>query len=196
MAAALIIVDVQNDFTKGALSLENGPSKADVGSTIARINKLLNSKHNFDAIVYTMDYHPEDHCSFDIWPKHCVEQSWGAELDERLINKPRNCDFFIVKKGISQSVDSYSAFIDNDRKKETELRNKLKEKNIEDVFVCGFALDFCVFHTALDSANYGFKTTILEDCTASYNLVESKECSEKLKILKESGVKMMKSTEL
>src|SRR6218665_2126321 len=121
--SALIIVDVQNDFTQGSLSLCNAPSKADVAKTIERINNHMKDKH-YNVVVYTMDYHPDDHCSFSSWPMHCVAGTWGAELDQRLESQPTNCDnYFIIQKGTSQSVDSYSAFVENVGKVKTELRS-------------------------------------------------------------------------
>ncbi|KIH67205.1 hypothetical protein ANCDUO_02467 [Ancylostoma duodenale] len=49
-----------------------------------------------------------------LYPTHCVQNSWGAELHADLV-LPRT-RALIVKKGQEVHVDSYSAFKDNNRK--------------------------------------------------------------------------------
>ena len=57
--SALLIIDVQNDFISGTLPVPNGEQ------VVPFINKLLEIKEtDFNAIVYTRDWHPEDHISF------------------------------------------------------------------------------------------------------------------------------------
>ncbi|KAH9492660.1 hypothetical protein Btru_024413 [Bulinus truncatus] len=60
---ALVIVDVQNDFITGNLSLSNCPAGQDGAAVIPTINSLLD-QNLFDVVVYTHDWHPEDHISF------------------------------------------------------------------------------------------------------------------------------------
>ena len=60
---ALIVVDVQNDFISGSLSLSNCPSKHDGGQVVPLINRLV-KETKFDLIVFTQDWHPTDHISF------------------------------------------------------------------------------------------------------------------------------------
>ncbi|KAI6916814.1 hypothetical protein KC355_g17687, partial [Hortaea werneckii] len=43
------------------------------------------------------------------------------------------------------------------------LEALLKEKEVNEVFVVGIAYDYCVKCTAIDAADAGFKTTVLED---------------------------------
>lgn len=62
-SSALIIVDVQNDFIDGSLALSNGPAGQDGAEVIPVINKILQT-HHFEAVVYTLDWHPKDHISF------------------------------------------------------------------------------------------------------------------------------------
>lgn len=168
---ALVVVDVQNDFcTGGNLAVKNGED------VIPIINSIL---HKFDCIVYSQDWHPEGHKSFAsvhdkdifqtvmlpygeqiLWPDHCVQNTYGAELHNDLEIVEHG---FIVHKGTNIEVDSYSAFLEADKKTKTELDMYLKSKNIERVFVVGLATDFCVAFTAIDSVKFGFKTFVLED---------------------------------
>ncbi|CAF1150976.1 unnamed protein product [Didymodactylos carnosus] len=60
---ALLIVDVQNDFITGTLSLSNCPSKHLGEEVVPIINHLLETI-KFDVIVYTQDWHPNTHISF------------------------------------------------------------------------------------------------------------------------------------
>lgn len=59
----LLIVDLQNDFISGSLSLLNCPAKQDGAEVVEPINELLQSC-NFDVVAYTMDWHPKNHVSF------------------------------------------------------------------------------------------------------------------------------------
>ncbi|RUS80313.1 hypothetical protein EGW08_011914 [Elysia chlorotica] len=60
---ALVIVDVQNDFISGSLALRECPAGQDAESVVPVINSLL-EQNLFDVVVYTYDWHPENHLSF------------------------------------------------------------------------------------------------------------------------------------
>lgn len=60
---ALLIIDVQNDFISGSLAVKNCPSKHNGEEVVPVINQLLDSI-DFDVIVYSFDWHPQDHISF------------------------------------------------------------------------------------------------------------------------------------
>lgn len=158
---ALIIVDVQNDFLPhGRLPVADGDR------IIPVINQL--SSLPFQAIVATQDWHPADHCSFPRqngpWPVHCVQGTQGAELAALLRLDTVSA---IVRKGMAQGVDSYSAFFDNDGQNPTGLKGFLQERGVTRIVVCGLAYDVCVTHTALDGMALGFETCVVEDASAS-----------------------------
>jgi nicotinamidase-related amidase len=48
----------------------------------------------------------------------------------------------------------------------SNLQNVLKEAGITHVFTVGLAYDYCVRSTAVDAAEHGYKTFVIED--ASY----------------------------
>lgn len=78
--SALLVVDVQNDFIDGTLSLKNCPSKHNGEEVVPIINNLINQS-NFDVIAYTLDWHPENHCSF-------IENVYNRKVSEKsLISK-------------------------------------------------------------------------------------------------------------
>lgn len=58
-----MIVDVQNDFIDGSLSLRTCESKQDGIDVVGPINHLVQNGC-FDKIIYSLDWHPEDHISF------------------------------------------------------------------------------------------------------------------------------------
>ncbi len=144
---ALIVVDMQNDFCKvnGSLFLER--SQHIVDNVVKAVEDLKT-----DYVIYTQDWHRKDDSEFRIWPEHCLEGSWGAEVIEEL-PKP---DYFVKKR-------RYSAFF------MTDLQLLLAEKEIKELILAGVATDVCVMHTAVDAIQYGYKVTILKDCTAGTN---------------------------
>merc|ERR1711936_1286723 len=53
-----------------------------------------------------------------LWPRHCVQESWGAELHQDLKVHPKGR---VIHKGINPNIDSYSAFFDNAKLGKTSL---------------------------------------------------------------------------
>lgn len=158
---ALIIVDLQNDFLpSGRLPVANGDRIIPVVNRLAALP--------FQAVVATQDWHPQDHCSFPAqngpWPVHCVQGTEGAELAALLRPEPLTA---IFRKGMTQDVDSYSAFADNAGQNPTGLKGFLQERGITRIFVCGLAYDVCVSHTARDGMALGFETCVVADASAS-----------------------------
>jgi nicotinamidase/pyrazinamidase len=169
---ALILVDLQNDFCPGgALAVRDGDR------TIEVANQLM---PYFSTVVATQDWHPADHASFApqhpgkqpgdlielaglpqvLWPPHCVQGTPGAELHAGL-DRARITE--VIPKGTDRTIDSYSGFFDNGRKKQTALAAWLRERWITRVYVMGLATDYCVKATALDARELGFETWVIED---------------------------------
>ena len=205
MKRALIVVDVQNDFCPGgALAVSHGDEIVPI------INGLM-AREYFDLIVATQDWHPANHLSFAsqhgktpgemielngvpqvLWPEHCVENTGGAELVEAL-KTSRIARIF--QKGQKREVDSYSGFFDNDHQTETGLGDYLKSENINMVFVCGLATDYCVKYSALDAKALGFETTLIEDASSGVNL-GSDDVEKAIGELKAAGVLIAQSADL
>jgi len=112
-----------------------------------------------------------------LWPKHCVQNTWGVKLINSL--NPTEKDF-IVHKGSNKNVDSYSAFFDNARINETPLHNYLQSKNIKKVDIVGLAFDYCVGYTALDAKDLGYETRIITSATKSVCLNSKNFMEQKL----------------
>ena len=187
---ALIIVDVQNDFLPGgALPVKDGDT------IIPVINDLQNK---FDLVVATQDWHPAGHKSFAsshpgkkvfeeiildglpqvLWPDHCVQQIFGAEISTALDTKKIEA---IFRKGMDKNIDSYSGFFDNGKKKSTGMADYLKGRGTTSIYVCGLAADYCVYFTALDGLELGFQSTIITDATKAIDENNFKKVLENFK---------------
>ena len=171
---ALIIVDVQYDFLPGgSLAVAKGDE------IIPVINYI---QKDYDLLVATQDWHPDNHLSFAsqhegklpfevidlfgleqvLWPDHCVQGSYGAEFSADLnMNRVEA----IFRKGMERNIDSYSGFFDNGKRKDTGLAGYLKARKVDEVHICGLAADYCVYFTAMDALAEGFKTSIISKAT-------------------------------
>jgi nicotinamidase/pyrazinamidase len=150
MARALIIVDFQNDFTPGgALAVAGGDQIAE------RVNELAAS--GVDVVVATRDWHPPDHGSFaeqgGPWPVHCVAGTSGAQLHPAL--EQGRIDR-VVDKGQDPGTEGYSGF------EGTDLERLLRERDVDEVVICGLATDYCVKNTALDALRLGLRVSVDE----------------------------------
>ena len=180
---ALIIVDMQNDFIPGgSLPVEEGDQIVDGINKIAEI-----FKKNRGSIILTQDWHPKDHLSFAsnhlgmqpgdeyqseaigpvLWPDHCVQNTHGSKFHQDLKTEFAHV---IIRKGYHPEIDSYSGFIENDKKSETGLAGYLKSLNIKRIFVCGLALDYCCYATAMDGVDSGFEVYFIVDLTKGIDL--------------------------
>jgi len=171
---ALIVVDMQNDFMPGgALPVREGDE------IVSGVNGVMRKFHDSGMpVILTQDWHPRGHRSFAsayagrtpfdlheepgigpvLWPDHCVQGSRGADFHRDLTTHLAQA---IVRKGFRQGVDSYSAFLENDRTTVTGLEGYLRDRGVERIFVCGLALDYCVFYTACDGVDLGYEAVLL-----------------------------------
>jgi nicotinamidase/pyrazinamidase len=101
-----------------------------------------------------------------LWPDHCVQGTESAALHKDLDTTKTQ---LVIRKGFRSDVDSYSAFLEADRKTETGLRGYLKSRGIKRLFAAGLATDFCVTWSAMDAKNTastcGSLSTLVEELT-------------------------------
>ena len=168
----LLVVDVQNDFCPGGnLPVPNGDQVVPI------VNRLGS---RFAHVVLTQDWHPQGHQSFAsshpgrkpfetialpygdqvLWPDHCVQGTTGAEFHGRLQVPHAE---LVLRKGYHRTIDSYSAFFENDRTTPTGLSGYLRERGLGRLFVAGLALDFCVRYSAEDAHRAGFGVVVIDD---------------------------------
>jgi nicotinamidase/pyrazinamidase len=166
----LLVIDVQNDFCPGgALAVPQGDE------IIPAVNRLAAS---YAHVILTQDWHPPGHASFAsshpgkspfetievfygaqvLWPDHCVQGTPGAVFHPGL-DIP-NAEL-VLRKGFRRTIDSYSAFRENDRQTATGLTGYLRERGFERVALCGLATDFCVAFSAIDGRQAGFEISVV-----------------------------------
>jgi len=180
--SAIIAVDIQNDFCPGgALPVPDGDA------VVYSMNLYITKFSKMGLPVYfTRDWHPQNHISFKtnggIWPEHCVQETYGAELHKKLLIPSRAV---IISKGISPDNDGYSGF------EETDLDKRLKAKNIRQLFIGGLATDYCVKSTVLDALHAGFDVVFLSDASkgVDVNTGASEQAIDEM--LREGAVKVV-----
>ncbi|CAG5119229.1 unnamed protein product [Candidula unifasciata] len=211
--SAFIIIDVQDCFLPG------GSLAVDRGDTILPVINGIRKNNTFDAVVFSLDWHPPGHVSFasahnkapfdvitlgylhngtlclgetvtprafpgalnctgsstktlnqTVYPVHCVQNVTQGPTSSMISGKlVRYKDDLLIHKGVMKQIDSYSAFFDNGKFFDTNLDSELKRRKINTVFVAGFALDICVFHTSMDARDLGYNTYVVTDASLGIN---------------------------
>jgi len=198
----LLGIDLQNDFCPGgALAVEGGADAVRKSNEWAKV---------FAHVAHTQDWHPAGHTSFasshegkeafdtipvkygeqTLWPDHCVIGSNGADFHPEL---ELDSSEIILRKGFRKSIDSYSAFYENDHLTGTGFTAYLRERGFRRLFLVGLATDVCVKWTATDGMKEGFEMIVLLDgCRAISS--EGKESA--IAEMKDAGVKVLQGKEL
>ena len=186
----LIIIDFQKDFTKKEGSLYvKGSEEAEEGI----INYINQNHKEITEVVFTVDWHPLNHCSFKenggIWPIHCVQFSEGAGISDRIV---RICQQYglsvkIFRKGELAQEEEYGAFVSgllNSDKGEFTFYSSTGRDEDSVVFetldwvVCGVAGDYCVKETLanlINNNNQESKVSVLMSGIASIDGGETLE---------------------
>src|SRR5690606_20888775 len=97
-----------------------------------------------------------------LWPNHFVQGTLGAEMSSRL--NPNHIES-IFRKGMNKENDSYSGFFDHNKLRNTSMHGYLQDKGVAEVHICGLAADYCVFFTAMDALDLGYRTMDLPKAT-------------------------------
>ena len=205
---ALLVIDMQNDFVPGgALAVKGG------NEILNGINYLITEAFKKNVtIVFTQDWHPIGHKSFAsalegmkpgdihseegigpvLWPDHCVQGTPGSDfVDGLLVSKAS----LILRKGMNPNIDSYSAFLENDKKTETGLRGYLETRGIKKVLIVGLATDYCCYYSALDVKSFGFETTFIKDLTRGVDIPEN-NVNLALSDMKNRGISILELSDL
>ena len=194
---------MQYDFVPGgALAVPRGDE------IVPLVNRL---GARFANVVLTQDWHPREHISFAtahpgrkpfetirlpygdqvLWPPHCVQGTHGAALHAQLDIPHAQ---LVIRKGHHREIDSYSAFLEADRKTTTGLAGYLEERGLRELYVCGLATDFCVAWTALDGRAAGFDVSVIEDASRAIDLQGS--CAKAWEQMTQSRVRRIQAAEI
>lgn len=193
MFKTLLIVDFQNDFCPpdGSLAVKDGDKIA------GPINVLLPFfSKNGNRIVASMDWHPPvtKHFAKDggKWPIHCVRNTYGAELNDRLDWDPPGQKTFF--KGFKKDTDDFSAF-DGVNGEFIPLEEYLRSLSCDELYVCGLATDYCVWATVVDAISRGFKTVVITDAIKAVDIKPGDgECA--LRAMKQMGARLLTAGEV
>ena len=160
--AALVVVDVQNDFAdpSGSLYVRGGEQVVPVAN-----HERSAATSSGAYVVYSQDWHPASTPHFaaegGTWPVHCVMGTWGAEFHPDL-----EVTGDVVHKG-DQGADGYSAFSERDplsgATAPTILQGLLEPRHVERLVIVGLATDYCVVQTVLDGRRLGYDVEVLRE---------------------------------
>ena len=146
----LIIVDCQNDFITGTMSVKGAKNAVD------EIKKFIkNHRKEIVKIIFTVDWHPYNHSSFKkyggLWPHHCIQYTPGACIEPKLLKYVQSfdIDYEVSIKGNIEEVEQYGAFEDvefvTDELGQHYYFDSLVTVDANtDFVVCGIAGDYCV----------------------------------------------------
>ena len=145
MKPAILVIDMINDFVSGVLGSERS------ARIVPNIQGLLRYARGEEVpIIYITDAHlPEGDREFDIWPRHAVEGSEGAQVVDEL--EPEAGDHRIKKR-------RYSGFY------ATGLDGLLREFGVDTIVLTGLVTNICIQHTAADAFFRGYRVVVPRDC--------------------------------
>lgn len=171
MTRALLIVDVQNDFTEG------GALGVDGGAAVAQgVTGLLRNEREaelYALVVASRDWHDADNDNgghfaaagvdpdfAGTWPVHCVGGTPGAQYHPALDIDRIDVH---VRKGMGEPA--YSAFegVAGDGRSLVEV---FAEAGVDELDVVGIATDYCVRASALDAQANGMRVRVRGDLIA------------------------------
>lgn len=162
---ALLVIDMTNDFVKpnGALPVPG----AEV--IVKNINKVITMfSKNGDPIIFSCDAHDQNDNEFKQFPVHCVKDTLGAEIYEKLI-QPVNA--IRINKKTFNSFDG------------TKLEEILDELDVQCLYIVGVATDICVKAAALSANTIGYVTMVIKEAvkglTIEANDMALKEMADK-----------------
>lgn len=162
--AALVVIDVQNDFCSpdgvfDRLGLDLTPAQ----SIVPRVADLVDECRSVGLQVVFCRYTQSEHTMSEVQREQrtrgrsgetiCQQGSWGAQFYQLA---PASSDLVIEKH-------RYSAFIG------TDLDLVLRSLGIRSLLMTGVASNGCVEATSRDGFMLNYYITFVEDCTANYN---------------------------
>lgn len=152
MSDALIVVDVQNGFTK----FGNLASPLCLEAIPRVVEEILRARRRGDHLIYTADTHRPGDLEFEMFPEHCLEGSDEADIVDEV--KPYLEGATVIRKR------RYSAFHDS------ELGRVIADLGPKTVTVCGFCTDICVMHTVADLRNRDIDVRVPAGAVATFDV--------------------------
>ena len=174
--AALIIVDMQNDFVASDGKMAQfGFYIQTIQDSIKPIQALLQTARKLNyPILHTrmindINQNPSSWYAFWGEPAITLPGSWGAEHIDEL--KPQPGELIITKY-------TYGAF------EGTNLNNVLRRRGIETVIVAGTDVNICAGDTMHQAFSRGYHVIAVSDCLPCFSRIGEKHSQQ----LKEAGL--------
>ena len=111
----LIIVDCQNDFITGTMSVKSARN------SVEEIKKFIkNHRKEIEKIIFAIEWHPYNHSSFKKYggeyASHCVQYTPGACIEPKLLKLIQSFEinYEVSTRGEIEEVSEYGAFNDID----------------------------------------------------------------------------------
>ncbi|OTB14849.1 hypothetical protein K445DRAFT_318759 [Daldinia sp. EC12] len=214
---ALVIIDVQNDFINGSLANPRAPAilpkiyqlldnhewpfvvasqdwhpRGHVSFFSSHPGKVSGDTVN-DSFVDT----PMKIETQMLYADHCIPETWGAEIERGVQTRLHLLEGYrapvnYIKKAQDHSVDSYSAFADNQYHRFTTLHSELTLHSIETIVVTGLLTSACVRGTSIDGIKLGYEVVLIEDATES---ISAEDKAAAIKELQGWGVQVLNLTD-
>lgn len=149
----LIIVDCQNDFITGTMSVKGAKN------AVEEIKKFIkNHQKEIEKIIFTVDWHPCNHSSFKKyggqWPHHCIQYTPGACIEPKLLKYVQsfNIEYEVSQKGTIEELEQYGAFdeieyVTDELGQHYYFDSVVTADANADFVLCGIAGDYCVKST-------------------------------------------------
>ncbi len=191
MSRAFFIIDVQNDFTDGALGVHGGATVAE------SITAYLEAHPDrYDHVIASRDWHDADSDNgghfADVpdyvvtWPRHCVAGTVGAEyhaaIDQSLIEVH-------VLKG--QGRPAYSIF-EGEAHDHAPFVDELDRLGVTEIDIAGIATDYCVLASAMDARETGRTVRVITDLVVG---VAPESSSAALAEMQAAGIELITAKE-
>lgn len=150
---AIVSTDLQNEFLdSGSMSCRR------IYNIIEPLRAMLERARAMGIpVIYVRDSHHRNDPELEIWPDHCLEGTWGAQIIEQLT--PAQGDYVLKK-------NYFNGFIG------TKLQNTLKKLGTETIIFTGWRTHVCVAQTAIEAFQRGYHIMVAEDCVESTTQVE------------------------
>lgn len=146
MKVGLILVDIQNDYFRGGKYELVNPEQA-----VIQANKILEFFRKQNLPIYHVR-----HISLNPDAKFFIPDTTGADFYKDC--NPLDGEEIIIK----HRPDSFFG---------TSLKDKLEEKGIDTLVVCGMMTHMCIDTTVRSAGNYGYSVELIEDAVATRDLV-------------------------
>lgn len=203
---ALVLIDIQNDFINGSLG---SPRASAILPKVYKLlddhewpfivasqdwhpkdHVSFASAHpgasSGDSVQIPFVDSPLKTENQSLYADHCVPGTWGAQLENGVQSRLWDLEGYrapvhYIKKAQDHSVDSYSAFADNQYHRFTTLNSELSLHSISTIVITGLITSACVRGTSIDGIKLGYEVILIEDATESFSAEDKANAIKELK---------------